>query len=144
MAQARGFIQSGPHLSHQEDASQSARLKEISTNLLPNEQNSTAKALLAQEHAEKTQRQQVVQVEITKMTAPQAVQQAGFWSDILSDETGISFHRFQIFTWTIILAIIFIDAVYTELALPDFNKTLLALMGISSGTYIGFKIPEKT
>jgi len=27
--------------------------------------------------------------------------------------------------------------------MPDFDTTTLALMGISSGTYLGFKIPEK-
>jgi hypothetical protein len=27
--------------------------------------------------------------------------------------------------------------------MPDFDNTLLALMGVSSGTYLGFKIPEK-
>jgi hypothetical protein len=32
---------------------------------------------------------------------------------------------------------------YRFLAMPDFDPTLLGLMGISSGTYIGFKFPEK-
>ena len=27
--------------------------------------------------------------------------------------------------------------------MPEFSDTLLALMGISAGTYIGFKIPER-
>jgi hypothetical protein len=27
--------------------------------------------------------------------------------------------------------------------MPEFGATLLALMGISAGTYLGFKIPEK-
>jgi len=27
--------------------------------------------------------------------------------------------------------------------MPEFDNTLLALMGISSGTYLGFKIPEQ-
>jgi hypothetical protein len=27
--------------------------------------------------------------------------------------------------------------------MPQFNDTLLTLMGISGGTYIGFKFPEK-
>jgi hypothetical protein len=33
-------------------------------------------------------------------------------------------------------------AVFSQLAMPDFSATLLGLMGISSGTYIGFKIPD--
>lgn len=66
-----------------------------------------------------------------------------FIDDILSDDNGISFHRFQIFTWTIVLIFIFIASVYNELTMPEFDTTLLALMGISAGTYIGFKLPEQ-
>jgi|WetSurMetagenome_2_1015567.scaffolds.fasta_scaffold08363_5 hypothetical protein len=66
-----------------------------------------------------------------------------FLVDILSDDAGLSFHRFQMFAWTIVLVIIFVAEVYQELTMPDFDSTLLALMGISSGTYIGFKMPER-
>ena len=66
-----------------------------------------------------------------------------FFKDILSDDNGISFHRFQIFVWTIVLIIIFLARVYDILAMPTFDATLLALMGISSGTYIGFKLPNQ-
>jgi hypothetical protein len=45
-------------------------------------------------------------------------------------------------SWTIVLGIIFISSVYRNLAMPEFSGTLLTLMGISSGTYLGFKIPE--
>ena len=62
--------------------------------------------------------------------------------DILRDETGISFHRFQMAGWTVVLGFVFVAAVYSQLAMPDFSATLLGLMGISSGTYIGFKIPD--
>jgi hypothetical protein len=67
----------------------------------------------------------------------------GFVADILSDSSGYSFHRFQIFAWTIVLGIMFISSVYNKLTMPEFSATLLGLMGISSGTYIGFKFPEK-
>jgi hypothetical protein len=66
----------------------------------------------------------------------------GFLTDILSDSAGYSFHRFQIFAWTIVLGIIFVSSVYNNLTMPEFSTTLLGLMGISSGTYIGFKFPE--
>ena len=66
----------------------------------------------------------------------------GFLRDILSDGSGYSFHRFQIFAWTIILGIIFVSSVYNSLAMPEFSPTLLGLMGLSAGTYIGFKFPE--
>lgn len=68
----------------------------------------------------------------------------GFFEDILSDANGISFPRFQIAGWTLVLGVIFIASVYRVLSMPDFDTQLLALMGISSGTYIGFKFPEKT
>ena len=29
------------------------------------------------------------------------------------------------------------------MAMPEFNETILALMGISSGAYVGFKFPKK-
>lgn len=68
----------------------------------------------------------------------------GFLIDILSDEAGgVSIHRFQMFAWTLILGLIFIASVYKDLSMPEFSTTLLGLMGISSGTYLGFKVPEK-
>jgi hypothetical protein len=66
-----------------------------------------------------------------------------FWRDILSDENGITFHRFQIVIWTLVLAVIFVSKVRTDRTMPDFSNQLLGLMGISSGTYVGFKFPEK-
>lgn len=68
---------------------------------------------------------------------------SGFLRDILSDGSGYSFHRFQIFAWTIVLGIIFISSVYNNLTMPEFSPTLLGLMGLSAGTYIGFKFPEQ-
>jgi hypothetical protein len=42
-----------------------------------------------------------------------------------------------------VLGLVFIRSVLLQLVMPDFDTTLLGLMGISSGTYIGFKFPEK-
>jgi hypothetical protein len=39
--------------------------------------------------------------------------------------------------------LIFVVSVYIHLDMPDFDNQLLALMGISNGTYLGFKLPEK-
>jgi hypothetical protein len=66
----------------------------------------------------------------------------GFIMDVLTDANGISFHRFQMFIWTFVLALLFAYAVWNRLAMPAFPATLLALQGISAGTYLGFKIPE--
>lgn len=79
-----------------------------------------------------------------KTTPEPAVGEAskGFLNDILSDGTGVSFHRFQIVVWTIVLGFIFSRRVLNHLAMPEFGTNLLTLMGISSGTYLGLKLPE--
>jgi hypothetical protein len=66
-----------------------------------------------------------------------------FWDDLVTDANGPSFHRFQMIAWTLILGGLFLVGVYKDLAMPQFSGTMLALMGISAGTYLGFKIPEK-
>jgi hypothetical protein len=65
-----------------------------------------------------------------------------FFSDILNDGNNISLQRFQIFVWSIVLGIIFVVSVVTNLTMPDFSETLLFLLGISSGTYLGLKTQE--
>jgi len=67
----------------------------------------------------------------------------GFGRDMLTDVNGINFHRFQMVVWTVVVGFLFCAGVYSTLAMPQFSGTLLALMGISAGTYLGFKIPEK-
>ena len=67
----------------------------------------------------------------------------GFIQDVLSDVSGISLHRLQNFIWTLVLSFVFIAEVYRHLAMPEFDGTTLALLGISGGTYLGFKVPEQ-
>lgn len=71
-------------------------------------------------------------------------QSEAWFIDILSDANGVSLHRFQLFAWTAILGIIFIVASYRNLAMPIFDTTLMGLLGLSAGTYLGLKIPEPT
>jgi hypothetical protein len=69
----------------------------------------------------------------------------GWWRDLVADEHGeVALDRLQIVVWTIVLTSVFLMSVIWELTMPEFNATLLALMGISSGTYIGFKLPQKS
>ncbi|MCX6155256.1 MAG: hypothetical protein NT007_13965 [Candidatus Kapabacteria bacterium] len=68
----------------------------------------------------------------------------GFLTDILSDENGISIHRFQSVIFNIIFGLIFIFLVLNSKKMPDFSEIQLTLMGISSGTYIGLKATENT
>jgi hypothetical protein len=66
----------------------------------------------------------------------------GFWNDLVTDDRGaVSLDRFQIAAWSLVLGGLFLYSVVWDLTMPEFNATLLALMGISSGTYIGFKLP---
>lgn len=66
-----------------------------------------------------------------------------FLNDILNDDKGVSLHRFQILVWTIVLIFIFVGRVIDTLTMPEFDPQLLALMGISSATFVGFKLPEQ-
>jgi hypothetical protein len=67
--------------------------------------------------------------------------------DILSDDAApgtrriITFHRFQIVVWTLVLGMVFVSNVLSDLVMPTFDSSVLLLMGISSGTYLGFKLP---
>jgi hypothetical protein len=65
----------------------------------------------------------------------------GFWKDI-SGSSGVQLHRIQIIAWTVVLGFVFIVRIFTKLSIPDFNPTLLGLLGLSAGTYVGFKFPE--
>lgn len=72
--------------------------------------------------------------------APRASQD--FLKDVLSEQSGVAFHRFQMFVWTFILGVMFVIKVWGTLSMPEFDATLLGLMGISNGTYLGMKFPE--
>ncbi|MGE5313242.1 MAG: hypothetical protein ACM3Q4_00950, partial [Acidobacteriota bacterium] len=82
----------------------------------------------------------VIDTRIRKGSAPE--QSHDFLIDIISDEHGVCFHRFQMAGWTLVLAVVFFYTVFTEMRMPDFDASILLLMGISSGTYLGYKIPE--
>jgi len=75
--------------------------------------------------------------------ATKGAQSNGLLLDILSDEYGINLTRFQIFVWTLVMVGIFIWTVISESVIPDFSDSnLLLLMGISSGSYLGYKLKE--
>lgn len=67
----------------------------------------------------------------------------GFLNDILSDSNGVNFQRFQTFMWTAAIGIFFVWEVIKNLAMPEFDDTLLALQGISSATYLGLRGQEQ-
>jgi hypothetical protein len=105
-------------------------------NIIANANDVAAKQTLASSQQEKQERAS----QLKKLKN----QSENFLIDILSDANGVSFHRFQMAAWTLILGIVFVFGVYNVLAMPEFNSTLLTLLGISAGTYVGLKIPEPT
>jgi hypothetical protein len=83
-------------------------------------------------------------VAVTPVAARGPRASEGFIRDLISADRGlVALDRFQVVVWTLILGGIFLTSVLWDLTMPDFSPTMLALMGISSGTYIGFKLPMK-
>lgn len=67
----------------------------------------------------------------------------GFLTDLLSDETGISIHRFQAFVFNVIFGVtFFIDFFNMKYILPTYDSQQLLLLGISSGAYVAIKMNE--
>ena len=67
----------------------------------------------------------------------------GFFRDLMTDVNGPALHRVQVFVWTLAIGVVFVIDVYRTLSLPVFSSTLLALMGVTSAGYLGFKYPEQ-
>jgi hypothetical protein len=86
-------------------------------------------------------RQTEITQQVADIDAKLSALSEGFLNDLLNDENGVSLHRLQIVVWTCVLGTVFVVKTYQDLAMPEFSGTLMALMGISSGTYLGFKLP---
>lgn len=97
--------------------------------------------------AEKIQFNQTVDGEMTasinELIAELKVTKDNFLNDLLTDANGISFHRLQMVVFTVVLGLVFLYSVWANLTMPDFSATLLTMQGITAGTYLGFKFPEK-
>jgi hypothetical protein len=84
----------------------------------------------------------IQQEKVNLVTAPPSV---GWLTDVLTDDNGaVALHRLQVLLWTFVLGVVFLASVLHVLSMPEFNTTLLALMGISAGTYLGFKMPSNS
>lgn len=105
--------------------------------------NPAAGSELAKELGAKKDNLANVNAELAGTPAPTVSSSKGWLRDLFCDGDGVSFHRFQMIIWTIVLGVVFVQAVHRQLAMPDFDPALLGLMGLSSGTYLGFKFPEK-
>ncbi|MBP2299477.1 hypothetical protein [Azospirillum picis] len=67
----------------------------------------------------------------------------GVLPDLLSDAAGYNVHRLQLLAWTGVLGVTFLYEVTRTLGMPELSPNLLALTGISNGTYFGFKMQEQ-
>jgi magnesium-transporting ATPase (P-type) len=81
---------------------------------------------------------------INQAGAPPAVQRsAGLLTDIVSEGGSPAVHRVQIVIWTLLLGVVFLWQVYSRFRFPSFDASLLVMMGVSGGFYLGFKTKEK-
>jgi hypothetical protein len=65
----------------------------------------------------------------------------GAWLfDVLSDDMTVGFHRFQLLVWNVILGVVFMFETWSDFTMPEFNTTLLGLLGLSAATFVGMKM----
>lgn len=97
-----------------------------------------------------TQLQEVVterdraQSTLLAQTGQESTTSGSFWLDVISDASGVAIHRVQAAVWSLILGGMFAMLTVRDLAMPDFDSSLLALAGLSSAAYLGLKLPERT
>lgn len=66
------------------------------------------------------------------------------FNDMTYDANGVNLQRVQMLAWTFVVVVLFLAGIDSSKAmLPEISTTLVGLMGISNGVYLGFKIPEK-
>lgn len=122
----------------------SERLGALDTELAQKDLAQSDRILLQQERDTKQVKLRELSAELSgKRAAALYPKSRGFLLDIFADGGEVNLYRVQIILWTLILGGIFLYKVIKELSMPEYDATLLSLMGISSGTYIGFKLPEK-
>jgi hypothetical protein len=63
--------------------------------------------------------------------------------DLLTDANGVTIYRFQLLVSNILFGLFFLVSVVRNLAMPEFDPSVLTLLGMSAATYTGFKIPEQ-
>jgi hypothetical protein len=69
----------------------------------------------------------------------------GLFNDILSDESGVSVHRFQTVAFNLAYGVTFLVSTFRDPAagaFPSFDSTTLLVLGISSSVYIAVKPSE--
>jgi hypothetical protein len=60
--------------------------------------------------------------------------------DLLADRDTVGFHRFQLLVWNVVLGGVFLWQTWNDLNMPEFDATLLGLLGLSAATFVGMKM----
>jgi hypothetical protein len=81
-----------------------------------------------------------VQVQVGQRPAFFRAGPGAFLYDLLSDRDTVGFHRFQLLVWNVILGAVFLWQTWSDLSMPEFNATLLGLLGLSAATFVGMKM----
>ena len=66
----------------------------------------------------------------------------GWFRDMVTDIDGTSLHRLQAVVWTVLISAAFVYVTVQTTQMPSLDDNILALMGISSAGYVGFKYNE--
>jgi hypothetical protein len=74
--------------------------------------------------------------------APNAQPSKGFFNDLISESGEPEVSRLQMLVWNGILGIIFVWQSIFTWTMPEFDPTLMTLLGISSAAYVGFKMTK--
>jgi hypothetical protein len=75
-------------------------------------------------------------------TANAGAKSRWFLEDILSDEKGVSIHRFQALFFNATYGVAYLVNVSREWKLPDYEVETWSLLGLSSAGYLGLKALE--
>jgi hypothetical protein len=67
----------------------------------------------------------------------------GFFNDLISEKGEPEVSRLQMLVWNVVLGLVFIWQSVFEWKMPEFDATLMTLLGISSTAYLGFKFVTK-
>jgi hypothetical protein len=121
--------------------------KSVWSEALEAHRDALRKAIAAAEQAGDAPTAARLQHELDEATArhihPKAPASEGFLRDILTGVEGDALYRYQLVAWTALVMAQFWVAVLSHVELPDLDTAHLALMGMSAGTYLGLKLPEK-
>jgi hypothetical protein len=108
-----------------------------------NIQQAIAAATQASNLGEVKRLEQELKDAIERHVHPKAPTSQSFFRDILTGVDGDALYRYQLVAWTLVILVQFWATVLWRVELADLDSTRLALMGMSAGTYMGLKLPEK-